>query len=192
MSRSIACVSGSATPRKSLATSRRCRGWDIGLWRRLRPRTKPRIRSFPNRSSPGPRFHLQFDIPRLSGHSWLSACALLFVALVWFAWARKETHQAAAEEPIIRSVAVLPLTDLAAGSSEDYFADGMTEELITELGRLSSIRIISRTSIMQFKKSVRSLPEIGRQLNVDALVEGTVRRSGDRVRITARLVSSCA
>ena len=119
-----------------------------------------------------------------------SACALLFAALVWFAWARKETHRAAAEESLIRSVAVLPLTDLAADSSEDYFADGMTEELITELGRLSSIRIISRTSIMQFKKSVRSLPEIGRQLNVDALVEGTVRRSGDRVRITARLVGS--
>jgi TolB-like protein/DNA-binding winged helix-turn-helix (wHTH) protein/Tfp pilus assembly protein PilF len=119
-----------------------------------------------------------------------SACSLLFVALVWFAWARKEMHQTAAEESLIHSVAVLPLADLTAGSNEDYFADGMTEELITELGRVSSIRIISRTSIMQFKKSVRSLPEIGRQLNVDALVEGTVRRSGDRVRITARLVST--
>ena len=102
----------------------------------------------------------------------------------------EEKRQPAVEESLIRSVAVLPLTDLAADSSEDYFADGMTEELITELGRLSSIRVISRTSIMQFKRSVRSLPEIGRQLNVDALVEGTVRRSGDRVRITARLVST--
>jgi TolB-like protein/DNA-binding winged helix-turn-helix (wHTH) protein/Tfp pilus assembly protein PilF len=115
-------------------------------------------------------------------------CALLLAALLWFAWNRTGTHPAAAQESVIRSVAVLPLTDLAADSGEDYFADGMTEELITELGRLSSIRIISRTSIMQFKKSVRSLPEIGRQLNVDALVEGTVRRSGGRVRITARLV----
>ena len=118
-----------------------------------------------------------------------SACALLIAGLVWVTWAREETHRATAEESLIRSVAVLPLTDVAANKNEDYFADGMTEELITELGRLSSIRIISRTSIMQFKKSVRSLPEIGRQLNVDALVEGTVRRSGDRVRITARLVS---
>jgi TolB-like protein/DNA-binding winged helix-turn-helix (wHTH) protein/Tfp pilus assembly protein PilF len=117
-----------------------------------------------------------------------SAYALLIAGLVWFAWARKETHRASAEESIIHSVAVLPLTDVAANTNQDYFADGMTEELITELGRLSSIRIISRTSIMQFKKSVRPLPEIGRQLNVDALVEGTVRRSGDRVRITARLV----
>jgi TolB-like protein/DNA-binding winged helix-turn-helix (wHTH) protein/Tfp pilus assembly protein PilF len=117
------------------------------------------------------------------------ACALLIAGLVWFAWARKETHRASGEESIIHSVAVLPLTDVAANTNQDYFADGMTEELITELGRLSSIRIISRTSIMQFKKSVRPLPEIGRQLNVDALVEGTVRRSGDRVRITARLVS---
>ncbi len=138
---------------------------------------------------PVPAVPSQFPSPALVRTLVAAACALLFVALVWFAWARKETHQAAAEESVIRSVAVLPLTDLAADSNEDYFADGMTEELITELGRVSSIRIISRTSIMQFKKSVRTLPEIGRQLNVDALIEGTVRRSGDRVRITARLVS---
>jgi TolB-like protein/DNA-binding winged helix-turn-helix (wHTH) protein/Tfp pilus assembly protein PilF len=119
-----------------------------------------------------------------------SACALFIAGLVWFAWARKGTHRAPAEESLIRSVAVLPLRDLADDTSEDYFADGMTEELITELGRLSSIRIISRTSIMQFKKSMHSLPEIGRRLNVDALVEGTVRRSGDRVRITVRLVGA--
>ena len=118
------------------------------------------------------------------------ACAVLLPVVSWLMWHRNGPHGAVTEEPPIRSVAVLPLTDLAADSSEDYFADGMTEELITELGRLSSIRIISRTSIMQFKKSARSLPEIGRQLNVDALVEGTVRRSGDRVRITVRLVGA--
>jgi TolB-like protein/DNA-binding winged helix-turn-helix (wHTH) protein/Tfp pilus assembly protein PilF len=119
-----------------------------------------------------------------------SVCVLLSGAIAWFASRRNTSQRYVAFEPHINSVAVLPLTDLAAGSGEDYFADGMTEELITELGRLSSIRIISRTSIMQFKKSVHSLPEIGRQLNVDALVEGTVRRSGDHVRITVRLVST--
>jgi TolB-like protein/DNA-binding winged helix-turn-helix (wHTH) protein/Tfp pilus assembly protein PilF len=145
----------------------------------------------PERESPRPAIPSPVRHRALVRTSVASACALLFVALVWFGLVRKETHQASAEESLIRSVAVLPLTDLAAdGSEDDYFSDGMTEELITELGRLSSIRIISRTSIMQFKKSVLSLPEIGRQLNVDALVEGTVRRSGDRVRITARLVSS--
>jgi TolB-like protein/Tfp pilus assembly protein PilF len=116
------------------------------------------------------------------------AFGVLLAVVSWLAWHRNGPHGAVTEEPPIGSVAVLPLTDLAADSGEDYFADGMTEELITELGRLSSVRIISRTSIMQFKKSVRSLPEIGRQLDVDALVEGTVRRSGDRVRITVRLV----
>ena len=124
---------------------------------------------------------------------WLILAAVfvpLLGAIAWFAWDRNAFRRSMAEGPPIHSVAVLPLTDLAADGGEDYFADGMTEELITELGRISSIRIISRTSIMQFKKSVRSLPEIGRQLNVDALVEGTVRRSGDRVRITARLVST--
>ena len=118
------------------------------------------------------------------------ACAVLLAVVSWLMWHRNGPHGAVTQEPPISSVAVLPLTDLAANSGQDYFADGMTEELITELGKLSSIRIISRTSIMQFKKSVRSLPEIGRQLNVDSLVEGTVRRSGDRVRITARLIGA--
>jgi TolB-like protein/DNA-binding winged helix-turn-helix (wHTH) protein/Tfp pilus assembly protein PilF len=132
------------------------------------------------------------DVRRMSWpRLWfMLACALLLGTLSWRAWNRVPRHKSIAEKPHINSVAVLPLRDLAADSSEDYFADGMTEELITQLGGLSSIRIISRTSIMQFKKSNLSLPEIGKQLNVDALVEGTVRRSGDRVRITVRLVST--
>ena len=124
-----------------------------------------------------------------------AACILMLSASEWLTWHQNLQQRGLIERPsinsiAINSVAVLPLTDLGTDSRDDYFADGMTEELITELGKLSSIRIISRTSIMQFKKSVRPLPEIGRQLNVDALVEGTVRRSGDRVRITARLVST--
>jgi TolB-like protein/DNA-binding winged helix-turn-helix (wHTH) protein/Tfp pilus assembly protein PilF len=119
-----------------------------------------------------------------------AACVLLVAAFSWYIRHRNASNRPDAEEPQINAVAVLPLTDLAAESGGDYFADGMTEELITELGTLSSIRIISRTSVMQFKKSVLSLPEIGRQLNVDALVEGTVRRAGGRVRITARLVGT--
>jgi TolB-like protein/DNA-binding winged helix-turn-helix (wHTH) protein/Tfp pilus assembly protein PilF len=119
---------------------------------------------------------------------WASGCALVLAVLAWFTWNRPSTHSAAAEESLIRSVAVLPLTEIGADVKEEYFADGMTEELITELGKISSFRVISRTSVMQYKNSSRSLPEIGRQLNVDAVIEGTVRRSEGRVRITARLV----
>ena len=91
--------------------------------------------------------------------------------------------------PEIAAVAVLPLVELGSGQQEDYFADGVTEELITELGQVSSVRVISRTSAFSVRESGLTPPEIGRQLHVDGLVEGTVRRSGDRVRIVARLVS---
>ena len=93
------------------------------------------------------------------------------------------------EPPLqIHSIAVLPLENLSHDPEQEYFADGMTEELITNLGKISALRVISRTSVMQFKGTKKSLPEIARQLNVDALVDGTVMRSGDRVRITANLL----
>ncbi|MGA2568996.1 MAG: winged helix-turn-helix domain-containing protein [Terracidiphilus sp.] len=90
--------------------------------------------------------------------------------------------------PQIRSLAVLPFDDLSGGQSQEYFADGMTEELITNLASISSIRVISRESVMQFRGSKKPLPEIARELNVDGIVEGTVTRSGNRVRITANLL----
>jgi TolB-like protein/DNA-binding winged helix-turn-helix (wHTH) protein/Flp pilus assembly protein TadD len=88
----------------------------------------------------------------------------------------------------IRSLAVLPLDDLSHDPDEDYFADGMTDELITELGQIAALRVISRTSVMQYRGTHKALPQIARELNVDAVVEGTVLRAGDRVRITAQLI----
>jgi len=88
----------------------------------------------------------------------------------------------------IRSIAVLPLENLSGNPAEDYFAEGMTDELITNLAKVSSLRVISRTSVMRFKGARRPLPEIARALNVDAVVEGSVVRSGNRVRITAQLI----
>ena len=90
--------------------------------------------------------------------------------------------------PPIHSLAVLPLQNLSGDPGLEYFSDGMTEELITELSRISGLKVISRTSVMRYKKSDKSLPEIARELNVDAIVEGSVLRSGDRVRITAQLI----
>ena len=88
----------------------------------------------------------------------------------------------------IRSLVVLPLASLSSDASQDYFADGMTDELITRLGKISTLRVISRTSAMTYKHAHRALPQIARELNVDAVLEGTVLRSGERVRITAQLI----
>jgi TolB-like protein/DNA-binding winged helix-turn-helix (wHTH) protein/Flp pilus assembly protein TadD len=90
----------------------------------------------------------------------------------------------------VRSLAVLPLENLSGDVSQDYFADGMTDELITDLAQISALRVISRTSVMVYKGARKPLPQIARELNVDAVVEGTVLRSGDRVRITAQLIEA--
>ena len=90
--------------------------------------------------------------------------------------------------PPIQSLAVLPLTNLSGDPAQEYFSDGMTDALITDLAQLGALKVISRTSAMRYKKTDKPLPEIARELNVDGIVEGTVQRSGDRVRITAQLV----
>jgi TolB-like protein/DNA-binding winged helix-turn-helix (wHTH) protein len=90
--------------------------------------------------------------------------------------------------PLIRSLAVLPLQNLSSDPNQEYFADGMTDALITDLAQIGSLKVISRTSTMHYKKSDKTLPEIAQELNVDGIVEGTVQRYGDRVRITAQLI----
>jgi TolB-like protein/DNA-binding winged helix-turn-helix (wHTH) protein len=107
---------------------------------------------------------------------------VLVAALSWIFYSRNQAS------PKIRSLAVLPLESLSGDASQDYLADGMTDELITDLGQISALRVISRTSIMTYKHGRKLLPEIARELNVDAVVEGTVLRSGEQVRITAQLI----
>jgi len=92
----------------------------------------------------------------------------------------------------VQSIAVLPLANLSQDPGQDYLADGLTEALTTNLGKLSALRVISRTSTAQYKGTKKSIPEIARELHVDALVEGAVMRSGDRVRITAQLIEAPA
>ncbi len=92
--------------------------------------------------------------------------------------------------PAIHSLAVLPLDSLSNDASQDYFADGMTDELISDLSQIGALRVISRTSVMSYKHARKPLPQIARELNVDAVVEGTVFRSGDQVRITAQLIEA--
>jgi len=92
--------------------------------------------------------------------------------------------------PGIRSLAVLPLENISADPGQDYFTEGMTEELITNLGKISGLRVISRTSVMQYKGTKKTATAIAGELNVDALVEGSVLRSGDRARISALLIQA--
>ena len=107
---------------------------------------------------------------------------LLAAALVaWFSTSHQATQT-------IHSLAVLPLVDTSEDPSQDFFADGMTGELITELGRVDALRVISRTSAMTYKGAHKSLATIARELDVDAVIEGSVMRAGGRVRITAQLI----
>jgi TolB-like protein/DNA-binding winged helix-turn-helix (wHTH) protein/Flp pilus assembly protein TadD len=126
----------------------------------------------------------------LSSFGWriLSLVLLLLVASL-SAW---KLHSWNRPSLTIRSLAVLPLESLSNDASQDYFADGMTDELISDLGQISALRVISRTSVMAYKHTRKPLPQIARELNVDAVVEGTVLRSGDQVRITAQLIEASA
>ena len=90
----------------------------------------------------------------------------------------------------IRSIAVLPLENLSKDPNQDYFSDGITDALTTELAQISSLRVISRTSAMHFKGTHETLPEIGLKLNVDTIVEGSITRSENRVRVTAQLIDA--
>ena len=87
----------------------------------------------------------------------------------------------------VQSLAVLPLDDLSRDPEQDYFADAMTDELITAIGHVGALKVISRTSVMHYKGSKKTIPEIARELRVDAVLQGSVLRSGDRIRITAQL-----
>jgi TolB-like protein/DNA-binding winged helix-turn-helix (wHTH) protein/Flp pilus assembly protein TadD len=135
---------------------------------------------------------LAIRLPR--AHAWslygfgfgLALFLALAIALPWIfgPWGRPPSA--------IRSLAVLPLENLSGDASQEYFADGMTEELITDLGQISTLRVISRTSAMTYKKTRKPLAEIARELNVEAVVEGSVLRSGDHVRISAQLIEAPA
>jgi|HubBroStandDraft_4_1064222.scaffolds.fasta_scaffold02880_3 serine/threonine protein kinase/tetratricopeptide (TPR) repeat protein len=119
------------------------------------------------------------------------AAVLLLSALVGFNFGGWRDRLRFKTGPLrIDSLAVLPLANLSGDPQEEYFADGMTDELTTNLAQIVGLRVTSRTSVMQFKGSKQPLPEIARDLNVKAVVEGSVVRSGDRVRITAQLIEA--
>ena len=133
---------------------------------------------------------LAVRLPRARTWSFYGFGLVLFLALtialswIFGPWGRSS--------PTVRSLAVLPLENISGDASQEYFADGMTDELITDLGKISTLRVISRTSAMAYKRTRKPLAEIARELNVEAVVEGSVVRSGDYVRISAQLIEAPA
>jgi TolB-like protein/class 3 adenylate cyclase/Tfp pilus assembly protein PilF len=121
------------------------------------------------------------------GRSALAVVALVVVTVIaWRIW----DHSGGAAAGPIRSIAVLPLENISGDPEQEYFADGMTEAVISQFARIGSLRVISRTSVMQYKKTRKALPEIARELNVQGVLEGSVLRAGDRVRITLQLIDA--
>ena len=111
------------------------------------------------------------------------------MALVWSRRAARR-HGPPAGRPPLRGIAVLPLTNLSGDPAQEYFADGMTEALISDLDRVPGLRVISRTSVMQYKGTTKRMSQIARELKVDAIVEGSVMRAGSNVRIAAKLIDA--
>ena len=116
----------------------------------------------------------------------ITGCGLALASVILVGW----LLQSRGPSPTIRSLAVLPLENLSGDASQEYFADGMTDQLIATLGQISALRVISRTSVMGYKGARKPLPQIARELNVDAVIEGSILRSGGRVRITAQLIDA--
>ena len=119
---------------------------------------------------------------------WLLVGGLAALAVGGLVYALRPTQAASAERPSIAAIAVLPLDNLSGDPSQEYFVDGMTEALIGNLARIRALRVVSRTSVMRFKGAAPPLNEIARTLNVDAVLEGSVQRSGDRVRVSVQLI----
>ena len=143
-------------------------------------------------ASPGkPPEEIETGVASASSRSWkrlaIGIALLTVIGVIgytgWRFWS-------ASRKLPIRSIAILPLENLSGDPSQEYFADGMTEELITDLGRIGSLRVISRTSTMTYKGTKKTVPEIARELQVDALIEGSIERERNRVRISTQLIDA--
>jgi len=148
------------------------------------PGPGPATLEAPPRTAPPPGFRLRSGGGAAAA---LAVVALMAGLIVTGKWPRLRGQLASAP---IRSLAVLPFENLTGDPEQDYFVDGMTDAVITDLAQVRALRVISRTSVTQYKRPSKALPRIAEELGVDAVVEGTVSRSGDRVRVTAQLIQA--
>jgi serine/threonine-protein kinase len=124
------------------------------------------------------------------GHAIAAAGIVAILVCIFIAYVVLSRRSTSAHQPQIRSLVVLPLKNLSGDPGQEYFADGMTEALINDLAKIGSLRVISRTTAMQYKNSPKALPQITQELNVDFVLEGSVIRSGDSVRINIQLIQA--
>jgi TolB-like protein/DNA-binding winged helix-turn-helix (wHTH) protein/Tfp pilus assembly protein PilF len=148
----------------------------------------------PVMSEAGPRAAEQRPAPSPSRRRVLvfGALSVPAVAAAMFAGIWVAEQRGTGGPPRVESLAVLPLENLSGDADQEFLADAVTDALITELGKIDAVRVVSRTSIVRYKGVRKALPDIGRELRVDAVVEGSVIRSGNRIRITAQLVHAAS
>ncbi|MDA2930030.1 protein kinase [Acidobacteria bacterium AH-259-O06] len=139
-------------------------------------------------SQPTERRRDKPDLGRGKTGLWRALAMLAVFLIVWIGWWLFKGETTVLAPGQISSIAVLPLDNLMRDPEQDYFVDGMHEALITDLSKIGALKVISRTSVMRYKERDKSVPEIARELGVDAVVEGSVLRAGNRVRITAQLI----
>jgi TolB-like protein/DNA-binding winged helix-turn-helix (wHTH) protein len=153
-------------------------------------RLPPAVPSSPAPSGVVPSGMQPLRRPRRAVLAVLAAVLVLATGTTVYIYFPRTGPEVAGVRPPIHSLAVLPLENLSGDKEQEYFAEGMTDALTTDLAQIGALRVISRTSAMQFKASKETLPQIGRDLEVDAVVEGTVTRGENRVRVTAQLVEA--
>ena len=151
----------------------------------------------PRRDEPEKEPEAEMPPPAPIGHGataarnsrlWFALAAVLCLCLAAAAWLVFRHRATVSFEPKIRSLAVLPLRNLSGDPAQEYLADGITEAIISRLSNIHDLRVTSHTSVMRFKNPQLSIPEIARTLGVDAIVEGSVMKEGDRIRVTAQLI----
>lgn len=119
-----------------------------------------------------------------------SLTLILILSVIWYIIYGIGSKPVAEMDATQNSIAVLPFVNMSQDPEQEYFSDGMTEQIITNLAHINSLKVIARTSVMKYKKAGKSISEIGKELNVTHVLEGSIRRSGDNVRVTAQLISS--
>lgn len=133
----------------------------------------------------------QAQAKRFNKH-WIALVVVPLLALTAIVYVVLTRQPSRSATPAVQSIVVLPFQNLSGDASQDYLVDGVTDALIGDLARIGALRVISRTSAMHYKGTNKSLPEIAKELNVDAVVEGTVQRSGDRVHVRAQLIHAAS